>query len=418
MTTRKPLPISESRLRHRQLAHINPTALRSQIDGSITDDSMCTACIQAKHKQKIIKVKTKGTTKTFELVHSDVCGSVSTPTTTGHRYYILFIDDYTCYTSAWVLPDNKSKTCTSACQSFQAQVDSMGHQVKRFQCDNGRGEYQNNTFRQVLPARGTPYEPCPPYAHGENGVAECMIQTVTEKARSMMIDSQAPPVFWGEVVNTTVYLHQRTPNERLTKRGDRDGYQAPYSTPYEILQAFGKPSDNTEGNEISYKAPLHHLRRFGCYANGLISELQRHGQFGPRSKQCMMVGYVHDSTTLWRIWHPAFQVVRSQSDVIYDEERNAHSSCLHGDHTVIFELPEETESIEQIDSGDGFLQAQDNETGGDGLLHNHAGTSRTGEGHGSGDHDFTDDDTDYNLPYDNNCRSLPARTGVRSRHPD
>jgi hypothetical protein len=342
---------------------------------------MCTACIQAKHKQKIMKVKTKCTTKPFELVHSDVCGPLSTPTSAGHRYYILFIDDYTRYTSVWVLPDKKSKTCTSAYQSFQARVDSMGYEVKRFRCDNGRGEYDNKTFRQVLAARGTTYEPCPPYAHHKNGVAERMIQTITEKARSMMIDSQAPLGFWGEAVNTAVYLHQRTPNEGLTKRDDRDGYQAPYPTPYEMLQAFGKPSHNNDGNEISYKAPLHHLRRFGCYASRLIPEPQRHGKFSPRSKPCMMVGYVHDSTTLWRIWDPAFQVVRSQSNVIFDEERNTHASCLPGDHTDIFELPEETEYIEEIDSGDGFLQAKDYETGGNGLLHDHAGTSRTGEGH-------------------------------------
>ena len=60
-----------------------------------------------------------------------------------------------------------------------------------------------------------------------------------------------------------------------------------------------------------------------------------------------MVGYVHDSTTLWRIWDPAFQVVRSQSDVIFDKERNAHASCLQGDQTDIFELPEETEYIQK-----------------------------------------------------------------------
>jgi hypothetical protein len=138
-----------------------------------------------------------------------------------------------------------------------------------------------------------------------------------------------------------------------------------------------------------------------------------------------MVGYVHDLTTLWRIWDPAFQVVRSQSNVNFDEERNTHASCLPGDHTDIFALPEETEYIDEIDNGDGLLQAQenetgtqDNETGGDGLLHDHAGNSRTGEGHGSGDHDCTDDDTDRNLPDADNRRSLPASTGVRSRPPD
>jgi hypothetical protein len=63
-----------------------------------------------------------------------------------------------------------------------------------------------------------------------------MIQTITEKARSMMIDSQAPLVFWREAVNTAVDLHQPTRNEGLTKSDDRDGYQALYPTPYEVLQ--------------------------------------------------------------------------------------------------------------------------------------------------------------------------------------
>jgi len=117
-----------------------------------------------------------------------------------------------------------------------------------------------------------------------------------------------------------------------------------------------------------------------------------------------MVGYVHDSTTLWRIWDPALQVVRSQSDVIFDEERNAQASCLRGDQTDIFDLPEETEYVKEI------------ETGRDGLLYDHPGTSRTGEGHGSGDHDCTDTATHHNLP--DNRQSLPASTSVRSCPPD
>jgi len=294
----------------------------------------------------------------------------------------------------------------------------MGYEVKLFRCDNGRGKYDYKTFRLVLAAHGTTYEPCPPYAHHKNGIAERMIQTITEKARCMMIDSQPPLVLWGEAVNNAVYLHQGTPNEGLTKRDDRDGYQAPHLTPYEMLQAFGKPSHDNDGNDISYKAPLHHLWRFGCYASRLILNPQRNGKFSQRSKPCMMVGYVHDPTTLWGIWDQAFRVVGSQSDVIFHKERNAHISCLQGDQTDIFELPEETEYIEEIDIGDGFLQAQDYETGGDGLLHDPAGTSPTGGGHRSEDHDCTDDDTDLNLSDAYNRRSLPARTGVRCRPPD
>jgi len=192
-----------------------------------------------------------------------------------------------------------------------------------------------------------------------------------------------------------------------------------------MVQAFGKPFRDNDGNEISYKALLHHLPRFGCYTSQLIPKPQRHGKFGPSSKQFIMVGYVHDSTTLWLIWDLAFHIVGSQSNVILKEERNTHTSYLPRDHTYIFELPEETEYIEEIDSGDGLLQAydnetgtQDNETGGDGLLHDHAGNSRTGEGHRSGDHDCADNDTVHNLPDADNRRTLPASLGVRSSHPD
>jgi len=142
-----------------------------------------------------------------------------------------------------------------------------------------------------------------------------------------------------------------------------------------------------------------------------------------------MVSYIHELTTLWRMWDPAFQVVRSQSNVIFDKERNPYASCLPRAQTDILEQPEETEYIEEIDSGDGLLQnnksggdgllqAQDIETGGDGLLHDHTGTSRTDEGHGCGDHDCTDHDTDHNLPEAANCWSPPTSTGVRSCPPD
>jgi len=116
--TQKPLTMSESLLSHHHLAHIHPTALQSLIDGYTNDNSMYTTCIEAKHKQKIIKVQTKRTTKPFQYIRSDVCGPSSTPISAGHRYYILFIADYARYTFVWARPDMNSKTYPSAYQSF------------------------------------------------------------------------------------------------------------------------------------------------------------------------------------------------------------------------------------------------------------------------------------------------------------
>jgi len=170
-----------------------------------------------------------------------------------------------------------------------------------------------------------------------------MIRTITEKALAIMIDSQVPIQFWGEAVNTSVYLHQRLPNKRLKRRHDRDGYQALYETPHEMLHGFGKPTHDADSNDISYRASLHNLRRFGCYSSRLIPEVQRpQGKFGPTSKPCMMVGYMHDSQTLWRIWDPEFQKVKAQSEVVLDKERNALRSCQPGSNEIdIFGLLED-----------------------------------------------------------------------------
>jgi len=296
-----------TRLWHLRLAHLHPAAMRSLIDGISDLDAaigLCDVCLQAKHKQKFIRTKVKRTTQPFELVHSDTCGPFSIPTKGGHLHYILFVDDYTRWTTVYLLPDKKHETCIAAYQHYQAKVDARGYNIKRFRCDNGRGEYDNRLFRMLLATRGTALEFCPPYAHHKNGVAERMIHTITEKARAMILDSQAPLEFWGEAINTAVYLHQCLPNEGLTKRDDRDGYKALYETPYEMLHSYGKPEydkppDDSTRIKISYKAPLHHLRRFGCYVSRLIPEKQRTDKkLGARSKACMMVGYVHDSTTL------------------------------------------------------------------------------------------------------------------------
>jgi hypothetical protein len=307
--------------------------MRSLIDGFEDLDGMWDVCLQAKQKEKFIRTKVKRTTRPFELVHSDTCGPFSIPTKGGHLHYILFVDDNTRWTTVYLLPDKKQESCIAAYQHYQAKVDVRGYNIKRFRCDNGRGGFHNRLFRILLATRGTALEFSPPYEHHNNGVVERMIRTITDIARAMILDSQAPLVFWGEAINTAVYLHQRLPNEGLTKRDDCDGYKAPSKTPYEMLPSYGKPEydkppDDPTRIKYSYKAQLHHLRRFGCYISRLIPEKQRTDKkLGARSTARMIVGYVHDPTTLWRIWDPEHNTVKAQSDVIFHEDRNADISC-------------------------------------------------------------------------------------------
>jgi len=130
---------------------------------------------------------------------------------------------------------------------------------------------------------------------------------------------------------------------------------APYNTSYKMLHSYGtpefdKPLQDSPCKRINYKAPLHHLHRFGYYASRLICAKQRPDQkLGAQSKALMMVGYVHDSVTLWRIRDPEHRTVKAQSEVIFDEERNTYTLCpqsLEGKQGVHDNEPEEMTEID------------------------------------------------------------------------
>ena len=160
-----PASLIATRPWHQWLAHLHPAAMRSLIDGFEDLDGMCDVCLQAKHKQKCIHAKVKRATWPFELVHSDTCGPFSIPTKGGHLHYILFFDHYTWWTTVYLLPDKKQETCIATYQHYQVKVDARGYKIKRFRCDNGRGEYDNQLFQMLLATRGTALEFGPPYTH-------------------------------------------------------------------------------------------------------------------------------------------------------------------------------------------------------------------------------------------------------------
>jgi hypothetical protein len=110
-------------------------------------------------------------------------------------------------------------------------------------------------------------------------------------------------------------LHRRTPSRALGSK-----------TPWEMLHSHIKRK-NGDAEPVG-PPPIHHLRRFGCLAHKRIPEEQRTDKkLGDRSKHAMMVGYVHNSTSMWRIWDPDFKKTIQTSDVEFDEEINCYTTC-------------------------------------------------------------------------------------------
>ena len=54
----------------------------------------CVDCIKGKLTAKIRNVKADICTKLLGVIHTNICGSFTPTTMSGHKYFITFIDDY------------------------------------------------------------------------------------------------------------------------------------------------------------------------------------------------------------------------------------------------------------------------------------------------------------------------------------
>ena len=234
-------------------------------------------------------------------MHSDLSGPFR-PGAGGSVYYLLYIDDCTRYTEVYFLKSKAADEIVPRFAEYKAWVENQGYRIKPFRCDNGCGEFSNDEFQGLLGLSGITYEPVPPYSQHKNGVSERMIQTINTKARCMLLFSELGMRFWAEAVRTAVYLHRHSPTSSLPDA----------KSPYQML--YGS------------RPPLHYLHCFGCTVYRHIPKEQRQGKFADWGRACMMLGYIHNTSKIWRVWDFTGRGRAVDSlNVVFVEEENAVS---------------------------------------------------------------------------------------------
>uniref|UniRef100_A0AAV1T8D3 Uncharacterized protein n=1 Tax=Peronospora matthiolae TaxID=2874970 RepID=A0AAV1T8D3_9STRA len=200
----------------------------------------------------------------LEVIHSDVCGPMKTPTFSGKRYFVTFIDEYSHYCVVYLL-QNKSEVATKFAQFVALAETQTGKRVKTLRSDNG-GEYTSRTMSKFCADHGIMQKFTPPYTPQLNGVAERMNRTLVESARCMMEHAELSKSYWGEAVMTANFLRLRCPS-RSTSHD---------KSPYEVWS--GK------------KPILANLKVFGCHAYVHVPKPKR-SKLDARSIQCRFIGY-------------------------------------------------------------------------------------------------------------------------------
>lgn len=261
-----------TRLWHRRLGHLGlrgMCTLKGHVSGVMFQDSQdslkdCIPCLEGKlSTQPFPKGEGKRSERPLELVHSDVCGPMSENSLGGAKYLVTFTDDHTRKTFGYLMK------CKSEVMSkfiiFKAMVERQtGLKIKCLRSDNG-GEYVNFRFSGFLNKEGIIHQTTVPYSAQQNGVSERLNRTLIEKARCMLQESGLSKRYWGEAVNTAIYLKNRSPTTAL------DGQI---------------PEHLWSGSKVD----LSHLKVFGCIAYSLEPKHKR-GKLDAKSKRYIFVGY-------------------------------------------------------------------------------------------------------------------------------
>lgn len=167
--------------------------------------SFCEPCLKGKQQRGRFPTQTdRKTTVPLELIHSDVCGKMSSRSLSGCEYFVTFIDDYTRYVWVYVIK-RKSEVFEKFCEWKKEVENSLGQRVRAFRRDNG-GEYTSEEFKQYFKKEGIKHQYTIPKCPEQNGTAERLNRTLIEMVRSMLMDSELPKVFWAEALSTATYI--------------------------------------------------------------------------------------------------------------------------------------------------------------------------------------------------------------------
>ena len=144
----------------------------------------------------------------LQLIHSDVCGPMSTESIGGKKYFVTFTDDYSRYYSVYFMK-YKSEVLEKF-REFEAAIASSEERIRKLRTDNG-GEYVSKEFEAYLKSKRIFHEVSVPHSPEQNGVAERMNNTSMELAHSMLSHAGLSNRYWAEAVATAAYIRNHMP---------------------------------------------------------------------------------------------------------------------------------------------------------------------------------------------------------------
>ena len=291
---------------HRRLGHLHEEGIKRMANGLVNGvackiprrNTVCKACAEGKLRRLKFPRSVTKTDSRLELVHSDVCGPMETPSIGGHQYFVTFIADFSRMTTIYLLK-SKSEVFDKIVEFTRAAERFTGCKLKTLSTDNG-SEYLNDRVSSFLRENGIRHEKSVAYCPEQNGKAEIVNKILTEKARSMLADAKLDQSFWGEAISTACLLKNVSSTASLKDRCPEEAW-------------------------TGRKPNLSYLRIFGCLAFAHVPKKKRK-KWDKKAAEFIFVGYSRESKAYRLIdLNDRTSLVLSR-DVVFDESVRAVES--------------------------------------------------------------------------------------------
>ncbi|MBW0480305.1 hypothetical protein O181_020020 [Austropuccinia psidii MF-1] len=158
--------------------------------------------------------QTKGNfllSKNCEL-HVDTL-EISPVTEHGIKYVLVIIDGYSRYNRIYLM-SQKNQAQTNLMLYMNKIYNKVNITPAFFHTDRG-GEFDSNSFRQILFKKGISLEWGPPESPQTNGVAELFNQTLLSKIRCLLAQSRIPIQMWTEAAKHSSLLLNLLPHKAI-----------------------------------------------------------------------------------------------------------------------------------------------------------------------------------------------------------
>jgi transposase InsO family protein len=291
----------DTRKWHARYGHLNFQSLKRMCQDNLVEGlpkiecavEVCRGCLVGKQRRLSFPQQAEFRAReSLELLHGDLCGSITPPTPAGNRFFLLLVDDFSRY--MWIILMKTKDKAFAAFKEVKIEIEvEKKEKVKALRTDRGY-EFNSDVFVEYCKKTSIKRFLTAPYSLQQNDVVERRNHTVLGMARSMMKSMRIPAEFWGEAVTTAVYILNRATTKSLTGM-----------TPYEAW--------------YKRKPKVNHFRVFGCLVH--VKSTSPHlSKLDDRSSLMVFLGYEKGSKA-YKVYNPVTRKVHVTQDVVFEEDK-------------------------------------------------------------------------------------------------